>query len=59
MVMGGDSCSKVLGSNPSAVYWIDIFSHQFAVKLHRCLFEKTENKLKEAKDGPFKKTLSV
>ena len=25
VVMGGDSCLKVVGSNPSTVYWMDIF----------------------------------
>ena len=25
VVMGGDSCSKVVGSNPGRVYWMDIF----------------------------------
>ena len=25
LVMGGDSCPKVVGSNPSTVYWMDIF----------------------------------
>ena len=33
VVMGGDSCPKVVGSNPSTLYWIDIFSHLFAVKI--------------------------
>ena len=26
VVMGGDSCLKVVGSNPCAVYWRDIFN---------------------------------
>ena len=49
---------KVRGSNPSTVYWMDIFSHIFVVKLY-CLFEKTKISGKEAGDGPFfeKKTL--
>ena len=34
-----------MGLNPGAVYWMDIFSHVFAVKY---VFEKTENKRKKA-----------
>ena len=33
MVMGGDSCQKVVGLNPSTVDWMDIFSHIFVVKV--------------------------
>ena len=33
VVMGEDSCPKVVGSNPSTVYWMDIFAHLFVVKL--------------------------
>ena len=35
MVMGGDSSSKVVGSNPGAGYWMDMtfFSHSFVVKI--------------------------
>ena len=33
MVMGGDSVLKVVGSNPGMVYWMDIFSHIFVVKI--------------------------
>ena len=32
VVMGDDSCSIGMGSNPSAVYWMDIFSHWFVGK---------------------------
>ena len=42
---------EVLGSNPGTVYWMDIFSSLFVVK--NCLFEKTENKQKEARDAYF------
>ena len=41
----------VVGLNPSTVYWMDIFSHLFVIKLVMCL-SKDENKQKEAKDGP-------
>ena len=41
---------KVVGSNPGAVYWMDIFH----IDLLKKLFEKTENKRKEAGFGPFK-----
>ena len=33
LVMGGDSFFKVVGSNPSTIYWMDIFSHLFVVKI--------------------------
>ena len=32
-VMGGNSVLKVVGSNPSNVYSMDIFSHLFVVKI--------------------------
>ena len=31
--MGGDSRSEGLSSNPSAIYWVDIFSQIFVVKI--------------------------
>ena len=43
---------KVVGQNPSAVYWMDIFKFIFVVKL-KCLFEKTKINKKEAGDAPF------
>ena len=33
VVMGGDSCSKVMGSNPSTVYWMDIFHIYLYIKI--------------------------
>ena len=39
MVMGDDSCSRVVGSNPGTVYWMDIFHIDLLLKLY-CLFEK-------------------
>ena len=41
---------KVVGSNPGAVYWMDIFH----IDLLKKLFEKTENKRKEAGFGHLK-----
>ena len=41
-----------MGSNPSSVYWMNIISHIFVVKI-KSLFEKTEINEKEAGDGPF------
>ena len=38
---------KVVGSNPSVVYWMDIFSQWCVVEKLYCLFEKTENKRKK------------
>ena len=44
---------KVLGSNPGTKYWMDmtLFHIDLLKKLY-CLFEKTENKRKEARVGP-------
>ena len=45
MVMGRDSCPKVVGSNPGTVYWMDIFSHIFVVKIcNVCLKRPKINK---------------
>ena len=33
VVMGGGSSSKIVSSNPGTVYWMDIFSNTFAVKI--------------------------
>ena len=46
MVMGYDSCRKVVGSNLGAVYWMDIwtcFRNDLLKKLD-CLFEKMNEK---------------
>ena len=37
VVMGGDSCPKVMSSNHSTVYWMEIFSHLFVVKIVMCV----------------------
>ena len=37
VVMGGDSRPKVVGSSPGTGYWMDIFSHLFAVKIVMCV----------------------
>ena len=42
---------KVVGSNPSTVYWMDIYSHSFVVKL----FEKTKMNEKRPGRSLFKK----
>ena len=41
----------VVGSNPGAIYWMDIFSHLFVVKMD-CLFETIENKQKRSRGWP-------
>ena len=33
MVMGGDSCPEGMGLNSNTVYWMDIFSNAFVVKI--------------------------
>ena len=35
MVIGGDSCSKVAGSNPGTVYWMHIFQH-IPIRCEKC-----------------------
>ena len=45
---------KVVGSNPSTIYWMDISSHTFVVKIVMFV-GKDKIKLKEAEDGQFKK----
>ena len=57
VVMGDDSCSKkVIGSNPGAVHWMDIFSHRFCCK--NCIVCLKRQKINEKEDrvGPIKKT---
>ena len=44
--------SKVVGSNPSTLYWMDIFSHLFVEKLS-CLFVKTKIKQQRGREWPF------
>ena len=33
VVVGGDHVPKVVSLNPNTVYWMDIFSHLFVVKI--------------------------
>ena len=42
---------KAVSLNPSTIYWLDIFSHLFVVKL-QCVFEKTKIHEK-GREGPF------
>ena len=42
---------KVVGSNPSTVYWTDIFSHIFVFKI-LMFVSKDENKRKRSRDWP-------
>ena len=54
VVMGGDSHSDGPGSNPGNVYWMDMtFIHIDLLYEWYCLFEKTENKQKRGRGGPF------
>ena len=50
--------SKVVGSNPSTINWMDIFSHLIVVKIVM-FFEKTNMNKKEARDGPYKRPTSL
>ena len=53
VVMGGDSYSMVVSSNPGTAYWIDIFSQIITVKIDLFLWKDKNN----SKRGPFKKQL--
>ena len=45
-----------MGLNPGTVYWMDTtFFHIDLLQKLYCLFEKTENKGKRGRVGPFKK----
>ena len=41
VIMVDDSCWKVMGSNPGATYWMDIFHIDLLQKLY-CLLENTK-----------------
>ena len=49
---------KVVGSNPSTIYWMDIFHILFVVKMY-CLVERKKINLKVAGNGPFLKRISL
>ena len=53
MVMGRDSVSEGRGSNPSTIYWMDIFSHIFVVKICNVCLKRLKINEKEAGVGPF------
>ena len=42
---------KVVGSNPSTVFWMDIFSHIFVVTIELFVCLRDESKQKYAGDG--------
>ena len=44
-----------MGSNPSTVYWMDIFSHIFVVKIVLFVGKRPKINEKEAGVGPFLK----
>ena len=56
MVKGGDLYQKVVSSNPSARYWMDIFSYLFVARIVM-FYEKTKLNKKEVGVGPFTKKL--
>ena len=47
-----------MGSNPGAVYWMDIFSHLFVVKIVMFVRKRPKINEKEAGVGPIKKNYS-
>ena len=53
VVMVGHSCSKGVGLNPGAIYWMDItfFTYICCKNCNVCL--KRRKNEKEAEDGPF------
>ena len=42
-----------MGSNPSTVYWMDVFSHIFVVKICNVCLKRPKINEKEAGVGPF------
>ena len=44
---------KVVGSNPGTVYWMEIFSHIFVVKICDVCLKRPKINEKEAGIGPF------
>ena len=50
VVMEGDSSPKVVGSNPSTIYWMNILSHLFVVRIVMFVL-KDENKRKRGRRG--------
>ena len=44
---------KVMGSNPGTVYWMEIFSHIFVVKICNVCLKRPKINEKEAGVGPF------
>ena len=48
---------KALGSNPSAVYWMDIFHINLLQNCIDVCLKKTENKRKRGRGWPIKKVL--
>ena len=57
MVMGGDSRSEVCGFESGTVYWMDIYSHIFVVKMCNVCLNILKINDKEAGVGPFFKRL--
>ena len=55
VVMGRDSCPKVVGSNPSIVYWMDMFSNIFVVKI--VMFVENTKITKKKPEWPITKLL--
>ena len=49
LVMGGDFVPKVVGSNSSTAYWMDILTY---ISCENCLFEKTKKMPQEVGVGP-------
>ena len=44
-----------MGSNPGTIYWMDIFSHIFVVKICNVCLKRPKINKKEAEVGPFLK----
>ena len=55
MVMGGDSSSKVVGSNPGAGYWMDMTFFFTLICCKNCIvcLKRPKINKKEADVGPF------
>ena len=57
MVMGDNSCREVVGSNPSPVYWMDIFTYICSKNCNVCLKRPKINEKRLGLAHFFKKSL--
>ena len=56
VVMGGDSCQKIVGSNPCTIYWMDIFRINFC---KNCNVDEKTKKRKRGHGWPIEKIIKI